>query len=71
MIRTSQRTNDVMRILTIISVILLPAIVLAGVMGMNFRVSFFEDPGLFWITLAIMVGVAAFVLAVARRARWI
>jgi Mg2+ and Co2+ transporter CorA len=71
MSRTSQRTNDIMRILTIISVILLPAVVLAGVMGMNFHVPFFDQPDLFWVTLALMIGVAILVLVVARRARWI
>jgi magnesium transporter len=68
---TGQRTNDVMRILTIISVILLPAVVLAGVMGMNFRVAFFDEPALFWVVVGVMVVVALIVLAVARRERWI
>jgi magnesium transporter len=45
MTRTAQRTNDTMRLLTLASVILLPSVVLAGVMGMNFKVGLFEDPG--------------------------
>jgi Mg2+ and Co2+ transporter CorA len=71
MSRTSQRTNDVMRYLTIISVILLPAAVLAGVMGMNFRVSIFDDPSLFWAVIAAMVVIAVVVLAIARLRHWI
>lgn len=71
MTQTSQRTNDVMRVLTIISVILLPAVVIAGVMGMNFKVSFFDDPAFFWLVLIAMAGIAVVVLLVARRQRWI
>jgi magnesium transporter len=71
MTQAAQRTNDVMRILTIVSVILLPAVVIAGVMGMNFRVAFFEDPALFWIVLAVMAVIAVVVLLVARRRQWI
>jgi len=71
MTREGQRTNDVMRVLTIISVILLPAVVLAGVMGMNFKVGFFEDPAMFWVVIMAMVAIALVVLVLARRQRWI
>jgi Mg2+ and Co2+ transporter CorA len=71
MTREGQRTNDVMRVLTIISVILLPAVVLAGVMGMNFKVGFFEDPAMFWVVITAMVAIALVVLVLARRQRWI
>lgn len=37
MTRTAQRTNDIMRVLTLASVVLLPSVVLAGIMGMNFQ----------------------------------
>ena len=71
MTRTGQRTNDVMRILTIISVILLPASVLAGVMGMNFKLGLFDDNRVFWIVIGVMAAIAAVVLVAARRRRWI
>ena len=35
--RLGQRTNDIMKVLTLVTVILLPSTVLAGVMGMNFQ----------------------------------
>ena len=54
MTRTAQRTNDTMRLLTLASVMLLPSVVLAGVMGMNFKVGLFEDPNLFWVVIGIM-----------------
>ena len=37
--RVSQRANDVMSALTLLSAVLLPAVVLAGVMGMNFKLA--------------------------------
>jgi magnesium transporter len=71
MTQTAQRTNDVMRILTIVNVVLLPAVVLAGVMGMNFKVGLFENANLFWVVIAAMVAVAVASIAVARSRRWL
>ena len=71
MTQTAQRTNDVMRVLTIVNVILLPAVVLAGIMGMNFKVGFFENTNLFWIVIAAMVVIAAGSLVLARRRQWL
>ena len=71
MTQTAQRTNDVMRVLTIVNVILLPAVVLAGIMGMNFKVAFFENTNLFWIVIVAMVVIAAGSLALARWRRWL
>jgi magnesium/cobalt transport protein CorA len=69
--RASQRSNDVMKILTLVSAIALPAIVLAGVMGMNFKLPFFEDANNFWVVVAAMVGLAVGILAVSRWRGWI
>ncbi len=71
MTRTAQRTNDIMRVLTLASVILLPAVVLAGIMGMNFRVFFFDDPNVFWVVIGAMVAMAATTLIVARWRGWL
>jgi magnesium/cobalt transport protein CorA len=71
MTRTAQRTNDVMKILTLVTVILLPGSVIAGVMGMNFKVGFFEDPSVFWLVLGGMGVIALATLLVARVKRWI
>jgi magnesium transporter len=71
MTRTGQRTNDVMRLLTIISVILLPASVLAGVMGMNFQLAFFDDVRMFWVVIVTMAVIAVVVLVAARLRHWI
>lgn len=69
--RLAQRSGDVMKALTILSAVLLPAVVLAGVMGMNFNLGFFDDPSHFWLVVVGMLGLAAIVLDVARLRRWI
>ena len=69
--RVSQRANDVMRTLTLLSAILLPAVVLAGIMGMNFKLAFFDDPRYFWYVLAGMLVMAGAILLVARWRNWL
>ena len=69
--RAAQRTNDVMKALTIVSAVLLPSIVLAGIMGMNFKLPFFEDTSNFWLVIGGMVALAITILVVARLRRWI
>jgi Mg2+ and Co2+ transporter CorA len=69
--RASQRTNDVMKVLTLVSAIALPGIVLAGVMGMNFKLPFFDEPSNFFVVLASMVVFAVAILGAARWRRWI
>ncbi len=70
MTRTAQRTNDVMRVLTLASVILLPAVVIAGVMGMNFKVPIFDQPNVFYIVIAVMLALAIGTLAFAKVRHW-
>jgi magnesium transporter len=69
--QASQRTNDVMKTLTIISAVALPAIVLAGVMGMNFKPAFFDEPANFFVVVGAMVALSILILAVARWRAWI
>ena len=71
MSRTSQVTNEIMKRLTIVSVLLLPAVVIAGVMGMNFKVEMFEWPWMFWVVLSVMAALAAGTLIVAKRRNWV
>ena len=60
-----------MKVLTLASVILLPGALLAGVMGMNFKVGFFDDPRMFWVVLAVIVGFAPLTIGIAKLRRWI
>jgi magnesium transporter len=69
--RAAQRSNDVMKALTLISAIALPGIVLAGVMGMNFKMPLFDDPNNFWFVIAAMAILAVTILIAARWRRWI
>ena len=69
--RQAQRTNDVMKALTMVSAVFLPAVVLAGIMGMNFKLPFFDESSNFFLVLGAMAATAAALLAIARWRRWI
>lgn len=68
---TGQRTNEVMKVLTLASVLLLPGALIAGIMGMNFRLGLFESPVYFWVVLGAIGLIATTTLVVARLRRWI
>ena len=69
--RASQRTNDVMKALTLLSAIALPGVVVAGVLGLNFKAGFFDDPNNFFVVVAAMIAFAVAILGVARWRRWV
>jgi len=60
-----------MKTLTIVSLLLLPGTLLAGVLGMNFKVGIFQHPDLFWVALGVMGAIALATLAVVRSRHWI
>jgi Mg2+ and Co2+ transporter CorA len=70
MARTGQRTNDVMKVLAVVSVTLLPSTLIAGLLGMNFHPSFFARAGMFWLVLGIVGLLISAALVSARRLRW-
>jgi magnesium transporter len=69
--RTGQRTNEIMKVLTLGTVLLLPGALIAGIMGMNFRIGLFDTGWYFWVVCAGIVALALATLAVARKRRWI
>lgn len=69
--RSAQRDNDTMKALTVLSAVLLPAVVLAGLMGMNFAHPFFDDPDNLYVVLAVMVVFSLALLGTARVRHWI
>jgi magnesium transporter len=71
MARSAQRANDVMKALTVLSAILLPAVVIGGVMGMNFKIGFFDNPNNFWLAVGTMLALATGVVGVSRWRGWI
>jgi magnesium transporter len=71
----TDRLNRVMRVLTIISTIMLPLIVLSGLWSMNIPLPFGADPGghpyfFYFIVAALLIVVFAMLYAF-RRKRWI
>ena len=69
--RGGHRTNEIMKVLTLASVILLPGALLAGVMGMNFEVGLFDTAAVFWVIVAVIIAVAPLTLGVAKLRDWI
>jgi magnesium transporter len=67
----SHRVNDILRVLTVISVILLPLTLLASVMGMNVRVPGQNAIGAFWIVIGVMAITLVGLLMLARRRGWL
>ncbi len=71
MTRTAQRTNDVMKVLTIATVVLLPGSLIAGLLGMNVPMPVsHDDPLTFWIVVVGMAVLAVVILAWLRFRRW-
>jgi Mg2+ and Co2+ transporter CorA len=68
---TAHGTNKVMKLLTVVSVVLLPPTLLASVMGMNSLPSPLWTGPAFAVTLTVMIVLVATVLAGARRRSWI
>ena len=69
--RDGHRTNDIMKVLTLTSVILLPGALIAGVMGMNFKVGLFDEAVLFWVVVALIAAIAPVTIGLAKQREWI
>ena len=69
----SNRLNEVMKVLTVVSTIFMPLTLLAGLWGMNVPLPHFPggEAAQFWWVFGIMVGVIVVMLALFRRKRWI
>jgi magnesium transporter len=69
--RTEHRTNEIMKVLTLGALLFLPGALIAGVLGMNFRVGLFQTGGYFWVVCAAIVALGTATLAFARIRDWI
>jgi magnesium transporter len=67
----SHRQNDILRILTVFSVVLLPLTLITGIFGMNVRFPGFESSEAWWGIVAGMVAVLAGLLGFFRYKRWL
>ena len=72
MTRTAQRTNDVMKVLALATVLLLPGSLIAGLLGMNVIVPLDKDSPLsFWLVVGGVTLLAVTLLGIARARRWL
>ncbi len=69
----SNRLNEVMKVLTIVSVVFLPLMLLTGAYGMNVPLPHFPggDVAQFWWLAGIAAAITALMLVYFRRKRWI
>ncbi|MEO8287673.1 MAG: magnesium/cobalt transporter CorA [Chloroflexota bacterium] len=68
---TNNRTNEIIKVLTIISVILLPMTLITGIYGMNIDLPAAQHPLAFWLVVAIMIGVMSGMLGFFKWRKWI
>jgi magnesium transporter len=67
----SHRQNDVLRVLTVVTVILLPLTLITGIFGMNVHFPGFETAEAFWAIVGFMFGLALALTAFFRFKRWL
>jgi magnesium transporter len=67
----SHRQNDVLRVLTVVTVILLPLTLITGIFGMNVHFPGFESATAFWVLIGFMLGLAIGLTAFFRAKRWL
>jgi magnesium transporter len=67
----AHRTNETFRVLTAISVIVLPLTLLASIWGMNVHVPGEQDTTAFWVIVVVMVGLLGGMAAYFRRRGWL
>jgi magnesium transporter len=67
----SHRQNDVLRFLTVVTVILLPLTLITGIFGMNVHFPGFGTAAAFWAIIGGMVGLAIGLTAFFRLKRWL
>jgi magnesium transporter len=67
----SHRQNDVLRVLTVVTVILMPLTLITGIFGMNVHFPGFETGTAFWAICGFMLGLAVGLTAFFRLKRWL
>jgi len=68
----STKTNEIIRILTVFSVVLLPLTLLASIWGMNIpNLPLAGSPSGFWVILVLMAGLMGFLIVYFRKKKWL
>lgn len=66
----ANKTNDIMRMLTLISTIVLPMTFITGLYGMNVGLPFDKNPLAFWIIMGMCALIVVLLLLFFRRKKW-
>jgi magnesium transporter len=67
----ANRTNQVMKVLTVMGTVAIPALAISGFYGMNIKhLPWAESPHAVWIVSGLIVGTSALVLIVLKKFRW-
>jgi len=67
----SHQLNDVLRVLTVLSVVLLPLTLIASIFGMNVHVPGEGNAVPFWVIIALMLTVGGGMILFFKRRRWL
>jgi magnesium transporter len=67
----SHQLNDVLRVLTVLSVVFLPLTLIASIFGMNVHVPGEQESVPFWVIIALMVVLGAGMIAFFKRRHWL
>jgi magnesium transporter len=67
----SHRQNDILRVLTIFSVVLLPLTLISGIFGMNVHFPGFDSSEAFWAIIGVMIASIAGMIGFFRYKRWL
>ena len=67
----TNKTNEIMRILTFISTIMLPLSVISGIYGMNVNLPFMQEGWVFGVIIAVMLIVVVGFIFYFKKKRWL
>jgi len=66
----THKTNEIMKILTLISSIVLPLTFLTGIYGMNVLLPFESESSAFWGIVLVMLGIGGGMVALFKKKKW-
>lgn len=66
----THKTNEIMKILTLISSIVLPLTFLTGIYGMNVLLPFEDESSAFWGIVVVMLGITGGMVALFKKKKW-
>lgn len=68
----SNRVNMELRALTVVAMLFMPATLIAGIFGMNFKaIPLLQDPDGFWFAMGMMAAIAITVVLIFWRRQWL